>query len=251
MAQPVDRYLLALPRGENHVFLSWRLLKDDAQDLAFNIQRRITGGEWQTATDAPITNATSFLDRTHDGRTYEYRVVSICQGVQEPSLPVTVDSGAEATIRVVDAPLTSPAASSHLLVAGELLNDGRMGYVLLFTHAGTVWLCAYRDDGKVLWEIDTGLPARGGWDGSTLHVPFLCWDVNGDGRTEVAFHSYRGKFPTDIYEEGVSDELLTVVDAETGDLVWEAPWPAVKPRVMMTVGHLHGLDQPDSIPEKF
>ena len=96
---------------------------------------------------------------------------------------------------------------------GELNNDGRMGYVLRVSRAGTIWMCAYRHDGKALWEFDTRLPARGRWDGSTLHVPFLCWDVNGDGRTEVAFHSYRGKFPGEVYEKGTPDEFLTVVDA--------------------------------------
>ena len=43
MTQPVDRYLVALPRGEGKVFLSWRLLEDDASDLGFNIERRAPG----------------------------------------------------------------------------------------------------------------------------------------------------------------------------------------------------------------
>ena len=116
------------------------------------------------------------------GKTYEYRVVAPTRDARVPSLPVTVDSGAEATIHVVDAPLRLPGASTQHLVAGELLNDGRMGYVLRAIRAGTVWLYAYRHDGKPLGEIDTRLPAQGGWNGGTLHVPFLCWDVNGDGR---------------------------------------------------------------------
>jgi len=106
---------------------------------------------------------------------------------------------------------------------------------------------AYSHEGKLLWEIDTKLPTSGGWDGSTLHVPFLCWDINCDGRTEVAFHSFKGQFPSENYENGISGELLTVVDSETGDLVWETPWPGVKPRVMMTVGHLQGIDKPANL----
>jgi len=246
MTQPVDRYLLALPRGEGKVFLAWRLLKDDTPDLGFHIQRKLPGDQWQIVSDEPVTDSTNFLDKTLEGRKYEYRVVAM-DDTQEPSVPVTVDSGAEATIKVMDAPLTSPAAYTGDGVAGELLNDGRMGYVLRATRAGTIWLCAYSHAGKVLWEIDTRLPAHGGWDGGTGHCPFLSWDVNGDGRTEVAFHSCKGKFPSDRYEKGGSNEFLTVVDSETGDLVWETPWPAVEPRVMMTLGHLHGLDQPASL----
>ncbi len=247
MIQSIDRYLLALPRGEGKVFLAWRLLKDDAPDLGFHIQRRLPGDQWQVVSNAPVTDSTNFLDETPEGRKYEYRVMALTHDAQEPSASVTVDAGAEATIKVMDAPLTLPAADTGCGVAGELLNDGRMGYVLRAARAGTIWLCAYSHAGKVLWEIDTRLPAWGGWDGGTGHCPFLSWDVNGDGRTEVAFHSCKGKFPADKYEKGGSDEFLTVVDSETGDLVWEAPWPAVEPRVMMTLGHLHGLDQPASL----
>jgi len=243
MTQPVDRYLVALPRGEGKVFLSWRLLEGDAPKLGFNVERRVSGGRWKVVSAAPITDSTNFLDETPDRGEYEYRVGAL----DRASLPVSVDSGAEETIMAVDAPLMSPGADTQLLVAGDLLNDGRMGYVLCSKRDGTVWLFAYKHDGKPLWEIDTRLPDQGGWDGSMLHVPFLCWDVNQDGRTEVAFHSFKGKFPGERYERGNQDDRLTVVDSETGELVWESPWFATKPRVMMTVGHLHGQDQPASL----
>jgi len=238
---------MALPRGEGRVFLAWRLLEDDRQDVGFEVERRAPGGPWQVVSDEPVVDSTNFLDRTPDVGTYEYRIVALGNDGRERSVAVSIDAGAEATIRAVDAPLTTPAADTQHLVVGELCNDGRMGYVLRAIRDGSVWMCAYRHDGKVLWEFDTGLPAQGGWDGSTLHVPFLCWDVDGDGRTEVAFHSCRGRFPADRYEEGGEGELLTVVDGETGEQIWETPWPAVRPRVMMTVGHLRGLDRPASL----
>ena len=247
MIHSVERYLVALPSGNGSVFLSWRLLENDAPDLGFEVERRIPSGKWEVVSSVPVNDSTNFLDETPDERRYEYRVVALNRKAREPSLPMSVDSGAEATIKAVDAPLVSPGADTQHLVAGELLNDGRMGYVLRSKRAGTVWLCGYRHDGKPLWEIDTRLPAQGGWDGGMLHVPFLCWDVNDDGRTEVVFHSLKGKYSGDRYERGGQGEFLTIVDSETGDLVWEAPWPAVKPRVMMTVGHLHGLDEPASL----
>ncbi len=247
MIQSVDRYMVALPRGNRNVFLSWRLLGDDLPDLGFDVERRETGGQWEVVSRARVTNSTNFLDRTPHERKYEYRVAALKSDERETSLPVTIDSGAEATIKALDAPLASPGADTQLMVAGDLLNDGHQGYVLRSKRAGTIWLSAYRHDGKLLWEKDSRLPASGGWDGGMLHVPFLCWDVNGDGRTEVAFHSFKGEFPADRYDNGIQGEFLTIVDSETGDLVWEAPWPAVKPRVLMTVGHLQGLDQPASL----
>ena len=157
-----------------------------------------------------------------------------------------MDSSAPASQMALDVPL-DPQDTVGGIALGDMQNDGRMGYILRLVRAGTIWIAAYSHQGQPLWETDTRLPARGGWDGSTLHVPFLAWDVDGDGRTEVAFHAYDGTYPQESYSEGSPGECLSVVDAETGDLVWKTVWPARKSRVMMTVGHLRGLDEPASI----
>jgi len=234
------RYLVALPRGEKKVFLSWRLLSTDKTDTPFHIERKSTHTElWQRVTSQPIVDSTNFLDITPKPGRYQYRIITV-EGTS--SEIVEVDTNSPSSMLALDVPL-NPDDTAQGIVLGELNNDGKMGYVLRAARVGTVWMCAYQHDGRALWEIDTRIPARGGWDGSMLHVPFLCWDVNGDGRTEVAFHSYKGEFPYEKYETGGVNEFLTVVDAETGDLVWETQWPAIKSRVMMTVGHLRGIDQ--------
>ena len=79
------------------------------------------------------------------------------------------------------------------------------------------------------------------------HLPFLAWDLNGDGRTEVAFHSFPADYPSDRYDTAVEEERYTVVDGETGDEIYHVPWPATRSRVMMTVGHLDGIDEPPSV----
>ncbi|HUW55138.1 MAG TPA: hypothetical protein VMZ92_00735 [Planctomycetota bacterium] len=242
MSEAVDRHLLALPRGGGRVYLSWRLLSEDAPDVGFAVEGRRPGEGWQPVGDAPVTDSTNFLDDTRGGER-EYRVVA--DGT--PSEVVRVDTSAPPTICAVDEPL-DPEDKVALIAIGDLTNNGRMGYVLRVVRHGTVWFSARRHDGKLLWEMDTCIPAAGGWDRSSHHVPFLSWDVNGDGRTEVAFHRFEGDFPRDTYDEGVGEgELLTVVDGETGEVVWDAPWPARKPRVMMTVGHLRGRDRPAHI----
>ncbi len=236
------RFLVGLPRGEQSIFLSWRLLPTDRRDVPFHVERRVSG-EWRRITPEPIRDATNYLDIAPEPGACVYRVVT-ADGT--PSETVSADAGAPATMLALDVPL-NPDDVVQGIALGDLNNDGRMGYVLRCRRAETVWLIAYQHDGTALWEIDTRLPARGGWNGSMLHVPFLCWDVNGDGRTEVAFHSVKEKFPRESYDAGGADETLTVVDGESGERVWERPWPAHKPRVMMTVGHLQGLDQPASL----
>ena len=98
-----------------------------------------------------------------------------------------------------------------------------------------------------MWEHDTRLPAHGGWDASMHNCPFLCWDLDADGRSEVAFHSYPGYYPAERYDTAIEGERFTVLDGATGDRVWEADWPAVQSRVMMTVGHLDGIDRPAQV----
>jgi len=236
----VDRHLLALPRGGGKVYLSWRLLADDAADVGFDVERRREGLKWRRICKTPVSDSTNCVDETPEPGEVEYRVVSPDGAASET---VRVDSGAPATMLALDVPL-EPQDAVALIAIGELTNDGRMGYVVRVVRSGTVWFRALRHDGKLLWETDTRIPARGGWNDSSHHVPFVCWDVNGDGRTEVAFHRFRGAFPKDAYDEGVEGELLSVVDGETGEVVWDSPWPARKPRVMMTVGHLRGRDLP-------
>lgn len=243
MSTATYRHLLALPRGERRVLLSWRLLRSDPPDTPFTVERRRGAGDaWRPVSGAPITGSTCALDEAPEPETYEYRVV----GPGGPSETVRADAGAAASMHALDVPL-DPEEQVAGIALGDLENDGRLGYVLRATRGGTVWICAYSHTGQRLWARDTRLPAAGGWDGSTLHVPLLAWDLNGDGRTEVAFHTCRGPFPRERYDEGGADELLTVVDGATGELVWEAPWPARRPRVMMTVGHLRGLDRPAAI----
>ena len=75
---------------------------------------------------------------------------------------------------------------------GDLDGDGRVDFAVLGKEAGHIVLDAFHRNGKHLWRIDTGLPDRGGRDGGTLHCPFLIWDVNGDGRAEVAYHRHPG-----------------------------------------------------------
>ena len=235
------RYLLALPRGDRKVFLSWRLLPSDAPDAPFYVERRAEG-EWQRVTDAPVVDATSFLDQAPAAAVYDYRVVTAAA----PSEAVCVDAGATPSLTVLDRPL-HPGDRVEGLVLGDLCNNGRIGYVVQSARNHTVWFTAIRYDGELLWAFDTRLPARGGWDGSMLHVPFLAWDVNADGRTEVVFHCYKGAYPKADYDTAVPGEYLTALDAETGEHVWDAPWPAVKSRVMMTLGHFTGLERPASI----
>ncbi len=243
--QMIDRYLVALPRGERRVYLSWRLRKEDNANTAFEVEHRRPGTPWTRASQTPVRTSTDFVHTAPEPVAYDYRVCAngTC------SIPVTVDAGDPPTNLAFEFPLRYPTEHYPLRFAiGDLENNGRYGVVVLEAAHHRVQVGAYTLAGKLLWQQDTGLPHRGGWDGRMHHVPCTAWDVNNDGRTEVVFHRGPGvAFPDNFYAQAGPDETLIAVDAQTGDLVWETPWPATRPRVMFTVGYLHGRDRPPSI----
>ena len=241
----LDRHLVALPRGSQQVYLSWRLLRQDAGDEPFHVERRRLGGSWTRVSQTPIVDSTDLTDIAPEAVGYEYRVVARGQS----SRPASVDAGAPPSNLAVEFPLRYPSPGYPLRFAvGDLENDGRYGVVILESRQGRVQVCAYALDGRLLWEHDTGLPDRGGWDGRRHHVPCAAWDVNADGRTEVVFHRGPGvAFPDDFYAQAGPDETLIAVDGETGNLVWETPWPARRARVMLTTGYLRGMERPPSV----
>jgi len=236
------RYLAVLPRGNGKVFLSWRLLQSDAADEPFHVERG-REGSWERISSEPVTDSTNIEDLTPDPGAYDYRVLD---GSGTSSEAVSVDSSADATICALDRQIDLGDSVQGLIV-GDLCNDGRFGYVVRVARGNTIRFDAYRQDGESLWSFDTRLPARGGWDGSMNHVPFLCWDINNDGRTEFVTHAYDGIYPKDEYGTAVDNELLIALDGETGEVVWKTAWPAVMSRVMMTVGHVRGIDKAPAV----
>lgn len=246
----IDRFLTALPRGEgplgkHRTYFAWRLFPTDRPNEPFHVERRRPGDAWERRSLAPVTTSTDYVDLVADPDAYEYRVTT----PSTVSEPVSVDTGAPATNLAFEFELQAiPQHFPLKLAIGDLENDGRYGVVILESLGGRVVVCAYTLAGKLLWTHDTGLPDHGGWDGRMHHVPVAAWDVNHDGRTEVVFHRGPGLgFPDNFYREAGPDETLAAVDAQTGDLVWETPWPATRPRVMMTVGTLRGPDAPPSV----
>jgi len=245
MAESIHRHLTVLPRGEGETYLSWRLLSLDTKDEPFRVERG-REGQWASVTPTPILESTDFCDRTPEAGVYDYRILD---GNGKISEIVSVDSGKDPSNLAIEFALRyAPEIYPTRMSTGDLLNDGRYGFVIVESDNGRIHVCAYAQDGRHLWHFDSGLPSKGAWDGKTWHVPVIILDVDGDGRTEVVFHRGPGaEFEDNRYAGAGADETLICVDGETGDIKWEVPWLAVNPRVMMTAGSLNGEDKPLSL----
>ena len=70
----LDRGVIAIKQSEHKVFISWRLLGTEPNDIAFNIYRT-TAGKTVKLNAQPLTKGTNFVDETVDATTTNSYVV--------------------------------------------------------------------------------------------------------------------------------------------------------------------------------
>ncbi len=231
--EPMGRGLLARPIAGGKVYLSWRLLPDDPADVTFDVYRRAGDAEPERLNDKPVTKTTDFLDADPPGGTCAYTVRAVSGGkAGEPS------STARAT------PADEPPACLAFKLDGDytfqkagiadLDGDGRYDLVIKqprsnidpyvkYWHAseGTYKLEAWNADGKMLWRHDMGWAIeRGIW-----YSPYVVWDLDADGRAEVALKAGEGDPRGEDGKVQSGPEYAVVLDGRTGKPLARAPWP--------------------------
>lgn len=190
----INRGLVAISTGGSNVYLSWRLLGDEAFDTGFNVYRNTT-----KITATPITTKTNFVDASGStGATYY--VKPVYAGVEQ-SASETVPVWTSAMKRIVlsvPAGGTTPDAVAYTYTAndcsvGDLDGDGEYEIVLKWDptnskdnsqagYTGNVFLDAYKINGTRLWRIDLGKNIRAG----AHYTQFMVYDLDADGKAEVA-----------------------------------------------------------------
>jgi len=239
-AEKLDRGLIALEREDGSVFLSWRLLDIDSDDIAFQIKRRSS----ELAADASIlTNgqpyrATNFSDQTAGkGKAYVYELYES----STKKWPGVIKKLGEIEIKptgrpkpYISIPLNGDYDFQKVGIA-DLDGDGAYEYVIKqpnfntdpYQHPGywkpsttTYKIEAYRMDGTMMWRHDMGWSIEAGiW-----YSPWVVYDVDGDGRAEVYCKAGEGD-PRD--EKGLvqtGPEYLVKLDSQTGKVVAKMPW---------------------------
>ncbi len=72
--EKINRGMLALNIGDGSVYLGWRLLKSDPEDVAFNVYRSNAGGPAIGLNGSPLTGTTDFID---DGLLPRHKIVQV------------------------------------------------------------------------------------------------------------------------------------------------------------------------------
>lgn len=195
--EALDRGLVAIDRGDGSAMISWRLLVDDPEEISFHVYRQTQNGEWVRLTQLPLGDVTNFIDEDREApwpRRYRVQTVLEEQKTGEGAF-VKVEKG-QTYLRI---PLqTLPGHTPNDASVGDLDGDGRYEIVIKQEMrprdnsqrgpTGETKLEAYTLDGRFLWRINLGPNIREG----AHYTPFIVYDLDGDGKAEVACRTSDG-----------------------------------------------------------
>jgi rhamnogalacturonan endolyase len=188
----LGRGVVAINQGDGKAWISWRLLGTEPEDIAFNLYRCTGQQPLVKLNPQPIRDVTCYQDSGIDRtQPIAYFVRPVLKGIEgAESLPFQNRITAVA-LPYIEIPLR-PGLTPNDASAGDLDGDGEYEIVLKREQSprdnsqagpsGETHLEAYRVDGGFLWRINLGKNIRGG----AHYTPFIVYDLDGDGRAEIA-----------------------------------------------------------------
>ncbi|MBM3859611.1 MAG: silent information regulator protein Sir2 [Verrucomicrobia bacterium] len=238
--EKLDRGLVAVRRPEG-VYVGWRLLRHDPENIAFHLYRETKSGEPVRVAPSPIGATTDFFDTAPEAKKATgYRLCAIQFG-REQELSVcrveTCDPGMAYRAIPLAWPGNQPVSDVEKVGIGDLDGDGRYDFVLkhptgsvLLWDDYTKWkrspdtykIDAFNADGKHLWRRDLGW----GIEHRNWFSPIIVHDLNGDGRAEVAAKIAEGDPRNERGRVVDGPEWVAVWDGLTGKEIARAPWPS-------------------------
>jgi rhamnogalacturonan endolyase len=192
--EALGRGVVAVRQADGRVWVGWRLLGTDPDSLAFNLYRSAGGARAVKLNDKPLAGPTNFIDAQADAsKSNSYFVRPVSKGKEgEASAAFTLPANAPAR-QYLSIPLQTPQGyAPGDASAGDLDGDGEYELVVHMTGRGRdngsagfttePILQAYKLDGTLLWTINLGKNIREG----AHYTQFMVYDLDGDGRAEVA-----------------------------------------------------------------
>jgi hypothetical protein len=236
--EALDRGVVALATPEG-VYLSWRLLKSDPANAAFDVYCRTGGQALQKLNREPIVATTDFVHKnppTTSGPV-TYRVCPAGADALTAGTPATLAPSGKvpAAIPYLAIKLKNQRTRFQKIALADLNGDGQLDYVIKYPNGNvdpyihfwkpsseTYKLEAYLHDGTYLWTRDLGWSIeRGIW-----YSPYVVADLDGDGKAEIAVKTGEGD-PRD--QEGrvkSGPEWLTIWDGLSGRDIAKTAWPS-------------------------
>lgn len=237
--EKLDRGVIAIRQNSDSVYVGWRMLGTDADDIVFNLYRKTGNNPAVKLNHDPIIRSTNFVDvGVKFDLPNSYFVKPVLKGHElEASKAFTLI--AKAPVRqYLTIPLRTPEGySPNDASVGDLDGDGEYEIVLHQTGRSRdnssngptdpPIFQAYKLDGTFLWEINLGKNIREG----AHYTQFMVYDLDGDGIAEMVCKTAdgtvdgKGKVIGDATKDWRNangkildgPEFLTVFSGKTGE----------------------------------
>ena len=192
--ETLGRGTIAIPQADGQVYLGWRLLATDPEGVAFVVDRSTDGAPPVRLTPGPILDSTNLVDPGAPlDRSNAYVVTPVLNGRDlPPGAPFVLKANAPRRQYLEISLQTPPGYAPNDASAADLDGDGEYEIILHMAGRGRdnsqdgptdpPILHAYKLDGTLLWSIHLGRNIREG----AHYTQFLAFDLDGDGRAEVA-----------------------------------------------------------------
>jgi rhamnogalacturonan endolyase len=195
--EALDRGVVGVRDSSGKVFVSWRMLGTDPDDISFNVYR-LRGTEKKKLNNAPVKDVTHFIDVDTVTTQKQVYLVAPLKGEKEltadRSLPLEAGNNPYFSI-----PLQTPKGyTPNDASVGDLDGDGQYEIVIHISGRGRdnsragltdpPVFHAYKLDGRLLWSINLGINIREG----AHYTQFMVYDLDGDGKAEVAMKTADG-----------------------------------------------------------
>lgn len=208
--EALDRGGVAVPAKDGGILVDWRLLANDAPNIAFDVYR-----DGKKINARPISGATNIVDKIGTPQS-TYVIRSRVNGKEVGrSVPVKVWADGYLSVPIEQPPSgVTPVGEAYTYTAHEasvadLDGDGRYEIILKWDpvgaerpvtypsnakdnafdgYTGPVYIDAYTLDGKRLWRVNLGRNIRAG----AHYTQFQVFDYDGDGRAEMAVRTSDG-----------------------------------------------------------
>lgn len=236
----LNRGLVAVPTEGGKVYVGWRLLKTDPEDVAFHVYRTTAGGPPVKVNAQPVTRTTDLVDdKAPLDKANVWFVRAVVNG-QEQAPSEQVELQANAPVQQFrSVPLRDDVRGVAMVGIGDLDGDGVYDFVVKHPGGGKdpgrtgPNRGAYKYDGyngktgQFMWRIDLGWNV----DMGIWWTPMVVRDLDGDNKAEVCVRTSSYAATEDqMLPSGKTGflldapEFLAVYDGATGKEIDRVPW---------------------------
>ena len=238
--EKLNRGMLAISMGDGKVYLGWRLLKNDPENVAFNVYRSTASAAEVKLNAQPITKTTDFIDENALlNKENAWFVRPVVNGKEQAASEKAVFPADSPVQQYRSFPLKDNIRASMVGIA-DLDGDGVYDFVVkhssgrgkdpgsISPNSGSVKYDGYNGKtGEFMWHIDLGWNV----DNGIWWTPMVVRDLDGDNKAEVCVRtSDYAATQEDMLESGQTGflldapEYLAVYNGQTGELIDKVNW---------------------------